>query len=722
MKTPNQAVWLATAAAAVLLALWLVFDLVLVGSTLSPAQQEAVATLLAPRVALLVMSWAAAVAGVAALLHWLVQRHVVAPVRLLERTRALLSAPAGPLPEAGPALRVPPHVAALEEVIHALAGQRDLLREDVAREVERGTREVEEERNQLSALLSELSEGVLVCNLDGRIALYNPRARLQFQALSPAAGQPAGSEVIGIGRSLFDVFRRELVEHALDDIRLRLARGAASPTAQFVTVTRGGQLLRVQVAPVRAAGPAGEAHDTVLRGFVLTLVNLTPAHDEASRRDQALQALHDALRASAQGLGAAVLALDDATLTPQARTQALADVRARVNALQERLGALSREATLAEQTRWPLQDLLGADLLAAAQARVQFQCGRPVVVEPVQGTIWLRADSFTVLQVLSHLARRLVDAFDVRFLTLRLAQADGRARLDLAWSGHAMSTETVMAWEMDVMDLKGETTSLSVRDVVGRHGSELGFERDRVRHEACFRWMLPLCGHQPAVVGQVHFEQHDFSLLRTCGTDLTLDDQPLLALAFTVFDTETTGLDPAAGDEVIQLGAVRIVNGRVLAHERIDQLVDPGRPIPQASVRIHGITQEQVAGKPRFSEVLPAFHAFARDTVLVAHNAAFDMKLLQMQEAATGLSFGQPVLDTLLLSLVAQPNQASHTLDAIAQRLGIEVHGRHSALGDALTTAGIFLRLVPLLQAQGIHTLGQAREAARRTRFARVSY
>jgi DNA polymerase-3 subunit epsilon len=201
-----------------------------------------------------------------------------------------------------------------------------------------------------------------------------------------------------------------------------------------------------------------------------------------------------------------------------------------------------------------------------------------------------------------------------------------------------------------------------------------------------------------------------------------LDDRPLKSLSFTVFDTETTGLNPSQGDEIIQIGATRIVNGRLLRQDAFEQLIDPGRSIPAASIPIHGISPAMVQGQPRIGQVLPTFHAYAHDTVLVAHNAAFDMKFLQLKEASTGLRFDQPVLDTLLLSAVIHPNQASHRLEAIAERMNITVLGRHTALGDAMVTAEVFLRMVPLLAEMGIHTLGQAREAAQKTYYARLKY
>jgi DNA polymerase-3 subunit epsilon len=189
-----------------------------------------------------------------------------------------------------------------------------------------------------------------------------------------------------------------------------------------------------------------------------------------------------------------------------------------------------------------------------------------------------------------------------------------------------------------------------------------------------------------------------------------------------VFDTETTGLQPSQGDEIIQMGAVRIVNNRLLRQEIFDQLVDPGIPLKPEGIPIHGITEAMVNGQPRLDVVLPAFHEFCHETVLVAHNAAFDMRFFQLKEEPLGVRFTQPVLDTLLLSAVIHPNQESHKLELIAERLGINVIGRHTALGDAFVTGEVFLKMVPLLADMGILTLRQALEAAQKTYFARIQY
>ncbi len=194
---------------------------------------------------------------------------------------------------------------------------------------------------------------------------------------------------------------------------------------------------------------------------------------------------------------------------------------------------------------------------------------------------------------------------------------------------------------------------------------------------------------------------------------------PLEQIVFTVLDCETTGLHSEAGDRLIALGAVRIDSARVRADDTFDALVNPGRHIPESSTRFHGISDELVADAPTGAAVLSDFAHYAVDSVLVGHHLAFDLGFLTPPAAEAGVTLEPLSLDTMMLSAVLDPDpDARHGLDGVCARFGVEVIGRHTALGDALATAEVLVRMIPLLRERGIHTLGDARRASAATELA----
>jgi DNA polymerase III subunit epsilon len=207
-------------------------------------------------------------------------------------------------------------------------------------------------------------------------------------------------------------------------------------------------------------------------------------------------------------------------------------------------------------------------------------------------------------------------------------------------------------------------------------------------------------------------EFYDFDLLNQPMHLEELDGKQLRDLTFVVFDTETTGLRPSDGDEIISIAGVKVIDGVVHEGECFTQLVNPGKPIPKASIRFHGITDEMVAGEEDIASVIPKFKDFVGDAILVAHNAAFDMKFLRLKEKASGVVWDNIVLDTLLLSVFLHNETPNHTLDAIAERFGVTVEGRHTALGDSIVTANIFHRMLDIMEARGIATLYHAVNAS----------
>ncbi|MDR0775478.1 MAG: DNA polymerase III subunit epsilon [Azonexus sp.] len=650
-------------------------------------------------------------------LHKLFKQYVEGLLRMAETLRLMLSANRN----FRVSLDGPPEVRQLAGAANDLAAQRDVLMDDVDAQIAKAKASVEEEKNRLAALMSELAQAVVVCNLDGRILLYNNRARLQFKALAQGPTSVAGGALIGLGRSIHSILEKSQVEHALEVIRQRLAAGKTA-LANFVTTTRGGQLLRVQMVPVLASGGEGEAS---LSGYVLTVENITRNIEQEARRDQALLALTEGSRAALGSIRAAVGNLVDyPDMEAELRERFVNVVADEATKMCQSLDRTMADFSDSLKTRWPLEDVLGIDLIAAAQRRIGDKLGLPTKTEELDDALWIKADSFSLLFALTFLAGRLQECYEPRELRFRLSAEGKLAYLDLIWAGPAMSSETFYTWEMDSMQIGSESSPLSLREVIDRHGGEIWYQREKAAHRAFFRFVLPVA--TPEIEAEDHPrggrpEYYDFDLFHFADKSIDLD-RKLSELTYTVFDTETTGLEPSKGDEIIQIGAARIVNNRLLRQEIFDQIVDPEMPLKPASIPIHGITEDMVRGKPNIDLVLPAFHEFCEDTVLIAHNGAFDMCFLQLKEERTGLSFAQPVLDTLLLSAVAHPNQESHKLDAILERLGVHIGTRHNALEDALATGEVFLKLLPLLEEKGIVTVRQALEASEKTYFARIKY
>ncbi len=623
----------------------------------------------------------------------------------------------------------PPEVQELARAANDLAQQRDALLDDVEARIAQANASVEEEKNRLAALMSELALGVVVCNLDGRILLYNNRARLQFKALAQGPSAMSGGALIGLGRSIFSMLERAQITHALENIRQRLEKGSAEPVANFITTTRAGQLLRAQMAPV-LSNPGEAAEEARITGYVLTIENITKSFEREAQRDQALQSLTDGSRSSLGNLRAAVEMLrDNPDMEGELRERFVGIIDDETARMSARLQQTTSEFADSLKTRWPLEDVLGMDVIAAAQRRIEDKLRLATKSETLDDGLWIRADSFALIQAITFLASRLQDHYDIRELRFRLLAEGQMAFIDLIWSGTTVSSETLYTWELEAMSVGGDTSPLTLRDVAQRHGGEIWYQREKAAHRAFFRFVLPVAATpvtqpgeaRPVPHGESRPEYYDFNLFNFSDTRIDLD-RKLTEVAYSVFDTETTGLEPSAGDEIIQIGAVRAINGRLLRQEVIDQLIDPRIPLKPEGIPIHGITEDMVRGQPTIDVVLPVFHEFCADTVLVAHNAAFDMRFLQLKEESTGLKFDQPVLDTLLLSAVIHPNQESHKLEAIAARLGINVIGRHTALGDAFVTGEVFLKMIPLLAEMGIHTLRQALEAAEKTYYARVKY
>jgi DNA polymerase-3 subunit epsilon len=619
-----------------------------------------------------------------------------------------------------------PELSALAGAINAFADQHQRVLHDVEARIGDANRRIQEERNRLAALVSDLAQSVLVCNGDGRILLYNERARALLEPTQASGGVP-GASLVGLGRSVFAFFDRSLVTHALEKIWTREQKGEERAVASFVTTIGGGRLVRLQVAPVRGAAPDGAAAGAPgepLGGFVLVFEDVTPAVEAGSRTGVALERLIDTSRRALGSIRAAVeTLLSFPAMPPDKQGQFMAVIGEEAASLTAALERAAAAHGSSPSSEWLLEEMAAADLVSAIASRIERELGMSAETAAVDPELWLKADSYALVQAITRLARRVRDELEVREVRLRLDGAGRHANLDLAWAGPGIPPGAFSRWESERAD---GAFAASLKEIVDRHGGEAWSPAPGPGHDGFVRVLLPVTRRAPAtwrvtprVAGRPEF--YDFDLFHQAGQSAELDERRLAELTYTVFDTETTGLQPSEGDEIVCIGAVRIVNGRLLRHEAYEQFIDPRRPLSRESIQITGIDPDMLSGQPTIDRVLPEFHRFCEDTVLVAHNAAFDLRFLQLKEASAGVRFTHPVLDTLLLSAAVQP-QGALQLEALAERLGVPLIGRHTALGDAIMTGEILLRLLPLLSSAGILTLKHAREASERTFRARIRY
>lgn len=688
---------------------------VAVVAVLPAADREVVTRVFGERMPLIVFGAMALLALAAMLVRWFFGAYVAAATALAELTRAARAARgAAPVASEGAA-----ELVLLAREIERIAGDLRRLGVDADARVRESLADLEEERNRLAALMSELVEGVLVCNAEGRVLLYNEQARA---LLSGAEGSDAAP--VGLGRSVFSLIDREQVAHAIEKLEQARRRGEDAPRTRFVAPAVSGRLVKFEAAPYRGASDE-------LAGIVFTLGDVTGLLEREAQRLAVLQSIATQARAPVANIRAAAENLARyPDMAAERQRQFVAIIGDESLALSRSIQGALRAYGEALKASLVLQDMRALDLARVAEGRVRSLGEVDLTLEPIDESLWLTVDSFSFVQALCFLAARLKDDYGLQRFSLS-ARAAGRrfVELDLGWRGVVVSSDALTQWELEPLSIGGQASPLTLRDVLERHGGELWMQRygPAGERDACFRFLLPAgepvgAAGRPKTAVESRPEFYDFDLFAHAGASQDLRARALGELAYTVFDMETTGLAPSAGDEIISIGAVRIVNGRLLKSEIFERLVDPQRPLNPDSAKVHGIDARMLEGQPRIEEVLPGFHKFCEDTVLVAHNAAFDMRFLELKEKVARLRFEHPVLDTLLMSAVAQPGLGDHRLEAIAERLGIPVIGRHTALGDALLTGEIFLRLLALLRERGITTLGEALDASRETYYARLRY
>ncbi len=199
----------------------------------------------------------------------------------------------------------------------------------------------------------------------------------------------------------------------------------------------------------------------------------------------------------------------------------------------------------------------------------------------------------------------------------------------------------------------------------------------------------------------------DLGNVVTCPRGQTLDD------TFVVFDIETTGLSKE-NHKITEIGAVKVENGKIIDH--FSTFVNPQVKLSEEIIKLTNITDDMLKDAPFIEEVLPKFLEFCGNSVLVAHNASFDVGFIRKNaEALSMLPVDNTVLDTVELSRTLLPELKKHKLDVVAEHLEVSLKGHHRAVNDAEATAEIFIKLVDRLAEKGITNINEINVLASRT-------
>jgi DNA polymerase III subunit epsilon len=648
-----------------------------IGFHLTPGQAETAAAIAKAHLPALITGLLL-LSGVFWALSNLVYANYIKPVKKISTDVALIYA-------TNPSLRIPVtgnrDIQALARTINTFADTFEKLNQDITTQMMAARKETEQERNLLAAIMRELPQGVIICNQNGRILLYNSLARNIF---SCTLAREKTEQFMGLGRSIFHLVDKDLISHAMEEINEQLVTGKNSAGSFFITPIGDHSLVSMEAIPVLDK-------TNHITGFILAILDITRdvEHFRAMQRDLS----------EFQG------------------------VLGKQSAEEQQFLRLSDTVQNTYLSRLPLSRLNLAQFLFKIQKRTGQTHDIRINVHNLLKNEWIMADTYSFTRAIVFLFKTLADWTYAAEFDLTVTDASGRIQFDITWEGAPVdkpALETIIKTTINALP--------GFRSILALNNARLNVPESGHTHFSHIILSVkkstepPAASHRTPILAGSRPEFYDFDLFRVTKEDRNRMDTRLSDLTYTVFDTETTGLNPEGGDEIISMGAVRIVNGRLLSDEVFEELVDPRRDIPVASYRIHGIHHEMVAEKDPIEKVLPRFQQFVADTVLVGHNIAFDMKLLKLKEKTTHICFTNPVLDTLLMSAILHPVHEQHDMENIARRLGISIIGRHTALGDALTTARIFLKLIPILNSNGILTLKDAMEASKKSYYARLKY
>ncbi|MDD2736171.1 MAG: exonuclease domain-containing protein [Desulfuromonadaceae bacterium] len=562
--------------------------------------------------------------------------------------------------------------------------------DELEERVREATVTVQEERNRLATVLRTMVDGVVVANEAAETILMNPRARIILDL----------GYTSGIGSPLARIFPRDRLNFHLKRVRERWEQGRET-VEEILFPFQDEKLIKGSLSIV--PGPKGER-----AGYLLVFQNLN-----SRKPEETLQEMHQLLRGPLATSRSLVEALQRHPEMPaEKQTAFLTAVTEELNRLSTRVTAIDEAANAVQSSRWPAiasdpHELLIESLLFVPEISANIEENNTavpqVLVEPFS---WVASLS-CVLQWISRM-----NPGQQQSISTNLQVEDDSVvttfRVSLPFKGDPVELESLVVSPVGEQALPLGEAVRKNRGEIWTRSTDTYMEIRLALLQASTVSEIDQADELPD--GEPEFYDFDLFLPRPVIERADQLQADLSDLEYVVFDTETTGLRLSDGDKVVSISGVRIRRGRIQNADIFHSLVNPGRSIPPESTLLHHIEDHMVVDAPSIVQVYRQFTEYVGDAVLVAHNAAFDKKCLELAAAEAELPMiDNPFLDTLFLSYGIHERTEGHGLDAMAERMGIAIEGRHTSLGDARATAQVFLGLISLLPGRGVRTLAEAK-------------
>jgi CBS domain-containing protein len=406
----------------------------------------------------------------------------------------------------------------------------------------------EEEKNILAAIISELPQGVLVCNADGQILLINRLAINLLDNHDEVIANIASDEQTALGQSISTLIDKHLIEHALDEINERLKRKISNITSHFVIDGKKNHIIGAEARPI--LNRLGQ-----FSGFVLLLKDITRQREADNRMDDLLHELTKNARsplASIRAAGEAMLEYPD--IDSESLQQFKEIIHQESITLSNILSKMAADYSVILQKQRSLVPMTVNDLVDTIRRRAKDKLGIVVDSEKPSAKMWVHVDSYSMIVAILFVLNQLKNESDRWQYGCKLGKDKKFIHLDFVWSGQPIRGNVLKRMQEQHLIFEGGKSPLRLDEVLDHHeAAVLSFGCEGSPDQACFRFILPAQKGEVSdisstitIMPETHAELFNPELMSQSGQNPELDNRLLTELTYTVLIrsiTEANGIE-----------------------------------------------------------------------------------------------------------------------------------------------------------------------------------